>query len=176
MINKKRRVHANTVNAAITFLCLWWQICSFHISVDQCERGVTYINGLMRTRYHSIVEVKYFCIKLSIYHTPKCHYNDGIMSPMASQITVDSIVCSTVWSDSRQRKHQSSPSLGFVGGIHRWPVDSPHKGPVMRKMFPSDDISMVHPLWHCEDAWWHQLLSSWLTWPGVWGSPSNYGK
>ena len=41
-----------------------------------------------------------------------------------------------------QRKHQSSVSLAFVRGIHRWPVNSPHKGPVMQKMFPFDDIIM----------------------------------
>ena len=29
---------------------------------------------------------------------------------------------------------------GFVWGIHRWPVNSPHKWPVMRKMFPFDDV------------------------------------
>ena len=39
-----------------------------------------------------------------------------------------------------QRKHESSASLAFVLGIHRWPVDSPHKGPVTRKMFPFDDV------------------------------------
>ena len=39
-----------------------------------------------------------------------------------------------------QRKHQSSASLAFVRGIHRWPVHSPHKGPVTRKMFPFDDV------------------------------------
>ena len=27
-------------------------------------------------------------------------------------------------------------------GIHRWPVNSPHKGPVTRKMFPFDDVNM----------------------------------
>ena len=27
-------------------------------------------------------------------------------------------------------------------GIHRWPVISPHKGPVTRKMFPFDDVIM----------------------------------
>ena len=32
-------------------------------------------------------------------------------------------------------KHQSSASLAFVRGIHWWPVDSPHKGPVTQKMF-----------------------------------------
>ena len=29
-------------------------------------------------------------------------------------------------------------------GIHRWPVDSPHKGPITRKMFPFDDVIMVY--------------------------------
>ena len=52
------------------------------------------------------------------------------MSAMASQITGVSIVCWTVWSGADQRKHQSSAALAFVRGIHRWPVDSPHKGPV----------------------------------------------
>ena len=37
-------------------------------------------------------------------------------------------------------KHQSSPSLAFIRGIHRWPVNSPHKGPVTRKMFLFDDV------------------------------------
>ena len=41
-----------------------------------------------------------------------------------------------------QRKHQSSASLAFVRGIHRRPVNSPHKGPVTRKMFPFDDVIM----------------------------------
>ena len=27
-------------------------------------------------------------------------------------------------------------------GIHRWPVNSPHKWPVTRKMFPFDDVIM----------------------------------
>ena len=39
-----------------------------------------------------------------------------------------------------QRKHKSSASLAFVRGIHRWPVNSPHKGPVTRKMFSFDDV------------------------------------
>ena len=35
-----------------------------------------------------------------------------------------------------------SESLAFVLGIHRWPVNSPHKWPVKRKMFPFDDVIM----------------------------------
>ena len=42
----------------------------------------------------------------------------------------------------RSKKRQSSESLAFLRGIHRWPVDSPHKGPVTRKMFPFDDVIM----------------------------------
>ena len=50
------------------------------------------------------------------------------------------IVYSTVYSGADQRKHQSSASLAFVRRIHRWPVNSPHKEPVTRKMFPFDDV------------------------------------
>ena len=70
------------------------------------------------------------------------HYNDVIMSTMASQITSLTIVYSTVYSDVDQRKHQSSASLAFLRGVHRRPVNSPHKGPVTRKMFPFDDVIM----------------------------------
>ena len=71
------------------------------------------------------------------------HYGDVIMSTMASQITGDSIVCSTVCSGAEQGKRQSFASLAFVRWIHPSPVDSPHKGPVTRKIFPFDDVIMI---------------------------------
>ena len=43
----------------------------------------------------------------------------------------------------RSKKHQSSASLAFVRGNHRWPLNSPHKGPVTRIMFPFDDVIMA---------------------------------
>ena len=64
------------------------------------------------------------------------------MSAMASQITTLMIVYSTVYWGTDQRKHQSSASTAFVRGIHRWPVNSPHKGPVTRETFPFDDVIM----------------------------------
>ena len=64
------------------------------------------------------------------------------MGAIASQITSLTIVYSTVYSDADQRKHQSSASLAFVWGINREPVNSPHKWPVTRKMFPFDDVIM----------------------------------
>ena len=64
------------------------------------------------------------------------------MSTITSQITSLTIVYSTNYSGADQSKHQSSASLAFVWGIHRGPVNSPHKWPVTRKMFPFDDVIM----------------------------------
>ena len=47
------------------------------------------------------------------------------MGAMASQITSLTIVYSTIYSGTDQRKHQSSASLAFVVGIHRSPVKFP---------------------------------------------------
>ena len=80
------------------------------------------------------------------------HYSDVIMGMIVSQITSLTIVYSTLYSDADQRKHQSSASLAFVRGIHRGPVNSPHKWPVTRKMFPFDDVIMVH---YTQNVWQH---------------------
>ena len=53
------------------------------------------------------------------------------------------MVYSSVYSGADQRKQQSSASLAFVWGIHQWPVNSPHKWPVTRKIFPFDDAIMA---------------------------------
>ena len=77
------------------------------------------------------------------------HYNDDIiMSAMASQITSLTIVYSIVYSGADQRKHQSSASLAFVRGIHRWLVNSPHKGPVTLKLFLFNDVVMQSFIGH----------------------------
>ena len=82
------------------------------------------------------------CVHLWYFPSLLHHYNDVIMAAMASQITSPTIVYSTVYSGADQRKHQSSVSLAFVWGIHRWPANSPHKWPVTRKMLPFDDVIM----------------------------------
>ena len=53
------------------------------------------------------------------------HYSDVIMITMSSQITSVSIVYSTVCRGA---------SLAFMRGIQRWPVNSPHKEPLTRKI------------------------------------------
>ena len=73
------------------------------------------------------------------------------MGAIASQIASLAIVYSAVYSDADQRKHQSSASLAFVRGIHRGPVNSPHKWPVTRKMFPFDDVIRNGKIWNHPD-------------------------
>ena len=67
---------------------------------------------------------------------------------MASKITSFTSVYSAVYSGADNRKPQSFASLAFVWGIHRWPVNSPHKWPVTRKMFAFDYVVMLQ---YCSD-------------------------
>ena len=74
-------------------------------------------------------------------------------------------VCSTFCSGANQREHQSSASLASVRGIHRWPLNSPHKGPVTRKMFPFDDVIVNTHQIRSELPTWHDMhkIVTWLT-------------
>ena len=113
------------------------------------------------------------CLSPNVITDPmlSSHYNDVIMGAIAFQITSLTIVYSIVYSDADQRKHQSSASLAFVRGIHRGPMNSPHKWPVTRKMFPFDDVIMTYistsviirdGLWrvtiHVQIAYCHQMI------------------
>ena len=95
------------------------------------------------------------------------HYNDIIIGAMASQMTGFTIVYSTVYAGEDQRKHQNSASLAFVRGMPRWPVNSPHKGPVTRKMFPSDDVIMNISISTYISTCLPRLNCHWLSVPSV---------
>ena len=66
----------------------------------------------------------------------KATHKEGVKSQITGVSTVYSIVCS----GADQRLHQSSASLAFVRGIHRWPANSYRIGSVTAKMFPIDDV------------------------------------
>ena len=80
-------------------------------------------------------------------------FSQCIMGTMVSQITSLTIVYPTVYSGADQRKHQS---------LRHWPLwgdftgdrESPHKGPVTRKMFPFDDVIIFDP------CIWEQVVLS----------------
>ena len=107
----------------LLYICM----CMFHVSTSESTAHACSAIGTFR--YRLLVSTN--------------HYNDVIMSATASQVTSLTIVYSIVYSGADKRKHQSSASLAFVRGIHRWPVNSPHTWPVTRKMFPFDDVIML---------------------------------
>ena len=80
------------------------------------------------------------------------------MGAMASQISASPLFTQSFIQGQIKKKYQSSASLAFVRGIHRWPVNSPHIWPVTRQMFPFDDVIMSH-LYH---GW--QLEGRFLYW------------
>ena len=109
-----------TLCALLCFAVFWYQFDP-------------YPSGLLHKHWdkHKIVSIS----------LNQLHYDGVIMGAMASQITSLTIVYSTVYSGADQRKDQSSAPLASVQGIHRGP---PHKWPVVRKMFPFDDVIMQH--------------------------------
>ena len=94
------------------------------------------------SRYLSLTWVWTYFWFVIAPHLPGTNEYDVILGAIASQITNLTIVFSTVYLDTDQRNHQSSASLAFLRGIHRSPVNSPHKWPVTRKNFPFDDVIM----------------------------------
>ena len=105
---------------------------------------------------------QYF-IKNTVWFKMDEHYHNVMMSVMAYQITSRTIVYSAVYSGTDQSKHQSSASLAFVRGNHRWPVNSPHKGPVTRKIFPFDDVIMNGWRWMHHQHSWHSSIYEEIT-------------
>ena len=85
------------------------------------------------------------------------HYRDVIIGSIVSLITSLTSVYSTVHSGADRRKHQSSSSLAFVWGIHRIPVNSPHKWPVTRNMFPLEDVIMGNITTTTHNQLWYFL-------------------
>ena len=112
-------------------------LCCF--CCDELQPNSTYVHQGYSINTVLIIQLP----RCQLTNLARCgYYSDVIMSSIASQITSLAIVYSSVYSGANQRKRQSSASLAFVWWIHRSPVNSPHKGPVMRKMFPFDDVIM----------------------------------
>ena len=128
-----------TSSAAVVYACFFHGVIAIHCKATNALCA-TYIEMLIETALVNATQTVTGAVLIS-------HYDDVIMNAIATQITSLTVVYSTVYVDADQRKHQSSASLAFVRGIHRGPVNSPHKWPVTRKMFPFDDVIMFHELY-----------------------------
>ena len=163
---------------------LWYSYYHMHHYHDACNKnfGVGVWDVQLKLKSNSKL-TKYRCFNcFDTFHKlpkfqnesgnrllnhPAKYNNDVIIGEIASQITSLTIVYSTIYSDADQIKYQSSASLAFVRGIHRGQVNSPHKWPVMRRMFPFDDVIMEN--WiegniHCvvislPISWWLRFIN-----------------
>ena len=117
--------------------------------------------------------------QLAVLPTLQWRHNerDGISNHHPHGCLLNFIQCAD------QRKHQSSASLAFVRGIHRWPVNSPHKGPVTQKMFPFDDVIMKYGytwLTLCSVLLWYKAIVDYIhisiTVLGHWSLHSHLGN
>ena len=104
-----------------------------------CLKRYPWNKPILHNTYNEMKTIKSTTQK----HTP---YNDVIMTTRASQITSLKVVYSTVYSDADQRKHQSSASLAFVWGIHRWIPR--RKGQLRGKYFHLMTSSWIASLYH----------------------------
>ena len=134
----------------------WWCHICMAFTYHNCSVPYIHICEEIRTRLepeyadvrddarHCIYEG--FDIQKQVSRTG-IHYNDVIMGAIASQITSLTIVYSIVYSDSDQRKHQSSASLAFVRGIQHRTGD-----------FPAQMASYVENV----SVWWrhHEVTTS----------------
>ena len=61
------------------------------------------------------------------------------LKPPASQLFTQPFILAEIKENIKAPRYWP-----FVRGIHRGPVNSPHKWPVTRKMFPFDDVIMAY--------------------------------
>ena len=96
-----------------------WEKVKFKnkMCIDSLDLG----DDILRDRIGSTLVQAKACCLMAPYHYPR-----------------DCLLKRLFWCKSKETSN--SASLAFVRGIHRWPVNSPHKGPVTRKMFPFDDV------------------------------------
>ena len=134
-------IHCSSVVSHHKRPVMWHIVLSWMMTWINCYSNSRVVGD---SRQYDVKSLQWIIRAARAVPVVRCHhYNGVIMNAMASQITSLTIVYPTVYSGADQRKHQSSASLAFVRGIHRWPVNSPHKGSVTRKMFPFDDVIMT---------------------------------
>ena len=144
-----------------TFVYVW------DIYVCKCYCMVPLIlNSWELLRYYATLFLLRLSFKYMIYARwmPVFHHSsislrwrhngcDGVSNHQSHDCLLNSLF------GRRSKKYQSSASLAFVQGIHRGPVNSPHKWPVTRKMFPFDDFIMINSWLSCIILLDHQIVT-----------------
>ena len=121
----------NGVHLVSASMC--WKVCSIFASINKSNQSQFY--GAKTIRYHTHITVK------------------SLWAPCRLKLTVSRLFAQP-FVQAPTKENQSSVTLVFVRGIHRWPVDSTHKRPVTLKSF--DDVVRQRntPICHYNDVTW----------------------
>ena len=84
---------------------------------------------------HGMIDGRPYYYRLSIQHRPFKHYSDVIMSLWRLKSPASRLFTQPFVQAQIKENIKAHASLAFVRDIHRWPMNSPHNGPVTRKCF-----------------------------------------
>ena len=116
----------------------WWSLKAVRVRLKSfCSiYTVTAVALLSQSTksFHSNTHISIHCLPLRWRHNDR----HGVSNHQPRDCLLNRL------SDADKTKHQSSASLALMRGIHRGPVNFPHKWPVTRKMFPFDDVIMPY--------------------------------
>ena len=131
---KLKAIREVTITIKQTEIRLWWYTSIVAIKFEE---------KLFSIRTYRPTYLEQICWNWPIYRWQVLNPKRKSYQHHLDNMNAVSIVYPTVCSGADQRKHRSSASLAYVRGIHRWSVNSPHKGPVTGKMLPFDEIIMI---------------------------------
>ena len=111
---------------------IYWTLSGVKVILDvECESNVSiFFKRILRT------DISTPAVKLFLSWQWRHNGLDSVLSHQPYHCLLSRIF------GRRSKKTKSSATLAFVWGIHRWPVNSPHKWPVKRIMYPFDDVIM----------------------------------
>ena len=113
------RLHWNGNIVILTKFLVTW-------SIGRCHN----FRCSQKRQFHQNDDIPVFVNHFFYKYNVQCitpHYNDVIMTTMASQITSLTVVYSTIYSDADQRKYQKLRVTGLCVGNSPGPVNSPQK-------------------------------------------------
>ena len=106
--------------------------------------------------------LKYYQVQYNIYIYTYVEYFNITLTSWRAQWRLNASLFAQLFVLAQiKKKHQRSTSLAFVRGIQWWPVDSPGKGPVTRK---------ISIWWHHHDVWFrhHDDVIKWKLSASLW--------
>ena len=126
LINKRRHIVSSC--RQIRPCSLWYQTCQ--IMSTPCLWHIACAYNLVQFSHRC--RVGNMCVALRWRHNER----DGVSNHQPQDCLLNRL------SGPRSKKTSKPRVTGLCAGIHRGPVNSPHKWPVTRKLFPFGDVIM----------------------------------